>query len=165
MRAIIESSEIEHPTPARCFRHRANDPLKFSNVHGESRRKRRPLHPALRALLILLGTAALIVGVIGIFVPGLPTTPFLLIASGCYLRSSERLYQWLTTRSWYVESVGAFVERRVLPMRTKVITLALVWGTLGYLALFVVESLVWKAVILTLAVAKTIVVSFIKTAR
>jgi uncharacterized membrane protein YbaN (DUF454 family) len=129
------------------------------------RREPHRWHPARRALLILLGTMALSVGMIGLFVPGLPTTPFLLIASGCYVRSSERLYRWLTSRTWYAESVGVFIEKRALPMKTKVITLALVWGTLGYLALFTVENLALKSLILALALTKTLFISLVKTAR
>jgi hypothetical protein len=134
-------------------------------MQGDVGREGRPLHPVWRAFLILAGTTALILGLIGIFVPGLPTTPFLLIASGCYVRSSERLYRWLTSRTWYAESVGAFVEKKALPLRTKMITLALVWTSLGYLALFVVESFAAKALILTLAVIKTLLLSLIRTAR
>ncbi len=123
------------------------------------------MHPVWRAFLILVGTVALILGLIGIFVPGLPTTPFLLIASGCYVRSSERLYRWLTSRTWYAESVGAFMEKKALPLRTKVIALALVWASLGYLALFVVQSFATKALILTLALVKTLLLSLIRTTR
>jgi len=118
-----------------------------------------------RALLILLGTVALALGIIGIFVPGLPTTPFLLIASGCYARSSERLSQWLASRSWYRESVGPLIERRALPMKTKIAALALGWTMLGYLALFVAEDLAVRIVILMAAVIKTSVILALKTIR
>ncbi len=129
------------------------------------RREPHRWHPAWRALLILVGTTALAVGIIGLFVPGLPTTPFLLIASGCYVRSSERLYRWLTSRTWYAESVGTFVEKRALPLKAKVITLLLVWSTLGYLAFFAVENIALKGLILALALIKTIFISSIKTVR
>jgi len=134
-------------------------------MSGEFRREPHRRHLTWRALLILLGTTALAVGIIGIFVPGLPTTPFLLIASGCYVRSSERLYRWLTSRTWYAESVGTFVEKRALPLKTKVITLLLVWSTLGYLALFVIENIALKGLILALVLTKTILISSIKTVR
>lgn len=133
----------------------------MSNKTG---RDRRSLHPAWRLLLILLGTGALLTGLIGIFVPGLPTTPFLLIAAGCYARSSERLYRWLTSRSWYQESVGVFLQKRALPLKVKIWALVLAWGLLGYLALFVVESFTLKLLILALALAKTFAMILIKTA-
>jgi len=134
-------------------------------MQGRSDHKQRLRHPVWRAFLIVLGTMALVLGVIGIFVPGLPTTPFLLLASACYVRSSDRLYRWLASRSWYRESVGPLIERRALPLKTKIVALALGWSMLGYLALFVAEDLVMKALILGVALIKTSVLLLIKTAR
>ncbi|MCS6818294.1 MAG: YbaN family protein [Blastocatellia bacterium] len=134
-------------------------------MQGQRDRGWRPLHPIWRALLISLGTAALVIGFIGIFVPGLPTTPFLLIASGCYVRSSERLYRWLTSRPWYRESVSPLIEQRALPLKTKIVALVLGWSMLGYLALFVVEDLALKVLILVVALIKTSVIVSLKTVR
>ena len=49
----------------------------------------------LNKLLIVVGTLSLVLGIVGVFVPLLPTTPFLLLAAACYARGSERLYRWL----------------------------------------------------------------------
>lgn len=141
------------------------DLIKFLRMQGRWDPERRPLRPVWRAFLIGLGTVALILGLIGIFVPGLPTTPFLLIAGGCYARSSERLYRWLASRSWYRESVGTFIEQRALPAKTKVIALIMGWSLLGYLAFFVAEDLALKVLVLVVALIKTSVIVLIKTAR
>ena len=55
------------------------------------------LHPSLlvRVVLWICGSIALLLGIIGIVVPGLPTTPFILVAAACYARASERFYRWL----------------------------------------------------------------------
>ena len=49
----------------------------------------------IKFLLIFLGTISLILGITGIFVPGMPTTPFLLLTAGCYVKSSDKLYNYL----------------------------------------------------------------------
>ncbi len=139
--------------------------IKSLRMQGQRDPELRPLHPVWRAFLIMLGTVALILGLIGIFVPGLPTTPFLLIASGCYARSSERLYRWLASRSWYRESVGPLIQKRALPLKTKIIALVVGWSMLGYLALFVVEDFALKVLILAVALIKTSVLILLKTAR
>ncbi len=139
--------------------------IKFLRMQGRRDQALRPLRPVWRASLIMLGTAALILGLIGIFIPGLPTTPFLLIASGCYVRSSERLYRWLASRSWYRESVGTLIEKQALPAKTKVIALITGWSMLGYLAFFVAEDLALKILVLVVALIKTSVIVLIKTAR
>ncbi len=58
-------------------------------------RRAAPLPMSLRVVLVTVGTASLVVGVLGIVVPILPTTPFLLLAAACYARASDRLYAWL----------------------------------------------------------------------
>jgi uncharacterized membrane protein YbaN (DUF454 family) len=78
-----------------------------------------PLHPVWRAVLIIVGTVALALGAIGIFVPVLPTTPFLLVAAACYARSSTRLYEWLLSRPSIGPIVGEWRRSRSLPPGVK----------------------------------------------
>ena len=54
----------------------------------------------MKALLVTVGTLSVGLGVLGIFLPLLPTTVFLLLAAACYARSSERFYQWLVNHRW-----------------------------------------------------------------
>jgi uncharacterized membrane protein YbaN (DUF454 family) len=77
-----------------------------------------------RWAFIGLGTASLIVGTIGIFVPGLPTTIFLICAAGAYARGSERLHRWLLTNRWLGHHVRDWYNHRSLPKRTKLIIVA-----------------------------------------
>ena len=55
----------------------------------------------IRILLIIAGTFFVGIGIVGIFVPVLPTTPFLLLAAACYERSSQRFYSWLLNNKWF----------------------------------------------------------------
>lgn len=58
-----------------------------------------------RILLIVCGTLSLALGILGIFLPVLPTTPFLLLAAACYARSSKRFYHWLMNTPWCGEYI------------------------------------------------------------
>lgn len=82
-------------------------------------------------LLISLGTLALALGVIGIFLPIMPTTPFLLLAAFCYLRSSHDLYQWLISRKVIGAYIYHYITYRAIPKKTKTFSLIFLWGTLS----------------------------------
>ena len=73
----------------------------------------------MKYLLIILGSICLMLGIIGIFLPLLPTTPFLLLAAALYFRSSERLYQWLIQQKHLVSYIRNFREFRAIPLRAK----------------------------------------------
>lgn len=74
----------------------------------------------IRALLVVVGTVALALGVLGIFVPVLPTTPFLLVAAACYARSSERLYAWLLGQPSLGRILSEWRRSRSLPPGVKI---------------------------------------------
>ena len=89
------------------------------------------LNPVVRAVLVVVGTAALILGVIGIFLPVLPTTPFLLVAAACYARASKRLYEWLLGQPSLGPIVAEWRRSRSLPAGVKMRALAIVAITFG----------------------------------
>lgn len=124
----------------------------------------KPLHPVARWLLVCSGTVLAGLGIIGVFVPGLPTTPFVLIAALCYLRSSERMLQWLISHRRLGPHLNTFLETRAIPLRLKLTGLLLGWTFLGGAALFVAESLFAKLLLLSLGLAKTVAILLIKTA-
>lgn len=88
----------------------------------------------LRPVLVAIGTVALVLGVIGIFVPLLPTTPFLLLASACYLRGSKRMHEWLLSHGTLGAYIRAYEEGRGIPLRAKVLALAMMWPSIAYAA-------------------------------
>lgn len=105
-----------------------------------------------RRLLIVAGTLSLSLGVLGIFLPLLPTTPFLLLAATCYFHGSERLYHWLMNHPRLGGYIRAFREERAIPLHVKIISISLVWITLLYCVFFVTE-LLWLRIFLLLLAA------------
>lgn len=83
-----------------------------------------------RPLLALVGVVAVGLGIAGIFLPLVPTTPFLLLAAACFLRSSERLHRWLLGHPILGGHVRAYQDGRGVPARAKALTLALLWTTI-----------------------------------
>jgi uncharacterized membrane protein YbaN (DUF454 family) len=123
----------------------------------------KPLRPIVRGVLFGLGTVALALGIVGIVLPILPTTPFFLVAAGCYLRTSERMYHWLTNHPRLGKPLRLYLERRAIPLRVKVISLAIAWTLIGASAIFVVDNLWLRILLLGIAVAKTIFMARVKT--
>ncbi len=121
------------------------------------------MREVVRILLIAGGTFFVALGIVGVFLPVLPTTPFLLLAAICYARSSERFYYWLLTNRWCGEYIRNYREGRGIPLKQKVLTIVLLWLTIGYATLFVV-SLWWiKLVLLGIAAGVTVHLVRIKT--
>ena len=81
-----------------------------------------------RIALVVIGTVALALGVIGIVVPVLPTTPFLLLAAACYARSSERLHRWLMNNRFLGEPVRNYRDSRAVKLHVKVYAITLLWA-------------------------------------
>lgn len=123
----------------------------------------KPLSSLKNALLIVVGSIAVGLGVAGIFLPLLPTTPFLLLAAACYANSSERFYHWLLHHQWFGSYIRNYREGRGIPLVSKVVALALLWLTIGASAIFVVPVLIGKIVLVAIAIGVTIHLLSVKT--
>ena len=95
----------------------------------------------LRPLLLVLGTLFVVLGVVGMFLPILPTTPFLLLAAACYARSSDRFLHWLLYNRFFGAYIRNYREGRGMPRSTKILTLVALWLTLGMSAAFATSAL------------------------
>ena len=81
-----------------------------------------------RILLISAGMISVAVGVIALFIPLLPTTPFLLLAAACFIRSSDRFYNWLINHKWFGPYIRNYREKGGMTRRHKIATLVTFWG-------------------------------------
>ena len=106
----------------------------------------------MRIIQTILGLLALGLGIMGIFLPVLPTTPFLLLSAALFLRSNRRLYDWLLNHPKLGPYIRNFREHKAIPLHTKVVSVSLVWITLLYCA-FGMGLPMWLSVLLLLLAA------------
>lgn len=83
-----------------------------------------------KILLIGCGTLFLIIGTIGIFLPLLPTTPFLLLSATCYIKSSKRLYNWLIHHEIFGIYIYNYITHKAIGFHAKLFSITLLWITL-----------------------------------
>ena len=110
-----------------------------------------------------VGIIAVGLGLIGILVPLLPTTPFLLLAAACFIRSSERLYNWLIHHKWFGSYIRYYREYRAITLRAKIVALVMLWSVIGYTAFGVVTDWWFRAVLGAIAVGVTLHLLHLKT--
>ena len=116
----------------------------------------------LRWLLIGIGSIFVGLGVIGIFLPLLPTTPFLLAAAWCYARSSERYYKWLISNKWFGKYIKNYREGNGIPLRAKIAAISILWLTISLSIIFIVSNLYIRIIMISIAVTVTIYIISIK---
>ncbi|RRW40303.1 DUF454 domain-containing protein [Pseudomonas luteola] len=87
--------------------------------------------PWVRYSLLTLGWVSVALGVIGIFLPLLPTTPFLLLAAGCFMRSSERFYGWLVNHPRLGPWIKDYLEGEGIPLKGKIYAIFTMWISIG----------------------------------
>lgn len=117
----------------------------------------------LKAILIGAGTFFLGLGIVGIFLPLLPTTPFLLLAAACYARSSKKFYNWLINHKWFGSYIKNYREGKGIPMKVKISAIFLLWVTILFSVFFVVSILWVRIVLIVIASGVTIHILTIKT--
>lgn len=114
---------------------------------------------------VWIGAGILFVGLgtLGIFLPLLPTTPFLLLAAACYARGSKRFYNSLVSNRWFGSYIKNYRERKALPLKIKILSIVLLWATIGYSAIFVAGTPLVRALLIGIAIGVTIHITLIRT--
>ena len=119
----------------------------------------------MKFFLSALGLLSLVLGVMGIFLPVLPTTPFLLLSAALFFRSSPRLYDWLLSHPRLGEYIKNFREHKAIPLRVKIVSVSLVWITLLYCAVCVAQEWWFRLFFLILAIGITLHILHYKTLK
>lgn len=119
----------------------------------------------LKYLLITVGTLSVALGFLGIFLPILPTTPFLLLAAACYCRSSQRFYCWLINNRWLGKYIKNYRDKKGIPHRAKIYIIALLWITILASVIFVVDLLAIRILLILIATGVTVHILRIKTIK
>lgn len=110
----------------------------------------------LKLFLLASGLIFTGLGIAGIFIPLLPTTPFLLLAAACFARSSERFHSWLTEHEKLGPFIKGYLDGSGIPLRAKVVALTLIWLTLPPSTLMLVSNPWLKMLLLILAITLSI---------
>lgn len=116
----------------------------------------------MKILFSAVGVTAVLLALLGIFLPLLPTTPFLLIASACFVRGSERLHRWLLENRLFGEYLRNIEEKRGIPRKSKAVALCLMWVSLG-ISIWTVQPLPLKAMLVVIGMGVTLWVLRMKT--
>ena len=119
----------------------------------------------MKVLYILFGTLSLALGIIGIFLPLLPTTPFLLLTAALYVRSSPRLYNRLLHHKYLGSYIRNFRENKAIPLRAKIISVSLIWITILNCIFSIVPYWWLKAVLLLIAAGTSYHILSFKTLK
>jgi uncharacterized protein len=117
----------------------------------------------LRFIFILGGTIFLGLGIIGVFLPVLPTTPFLLLTAACYARGSKRFYDWLMNNKLFGNYIKNYCVGRGIPLKVKIFTISLLWITILFSAFFVIDNYLVELILIIIAIAVTIHILKFKT--
>jgi uncharacterized membrane protein YbaN (DUF454 family) len=120
----------------------------------------------MKYFLILFGIISLSLGILGIFLPVLPTTPFLLLSAALFARSSQRLYNWLLNHKVLGKYIRGFLEERAIPLHIKIISISVMWLTILCTICFAANGKLWLQLLLpAIAIGTTIHILSYKTKR
>ena len=120
------------------------------------------LRKPIKVLLIATGTFFIGLGIVGIFAPVLPTTPFLLISATLYAKSSKSFYNWLVNNKILGRYIKNYREGKGIPLKLKIITIALLWITIGCSATFAIDIFWVRVILVIIAIGVTIHIIRIK---
>ena len=116
-----------------------------------------------KGLFVALGSISLSLGCVGIVLPILPTTPFLLLSAACYYKGSERMHRWILNNRWFGSYIRNYKEGKGLSLKAKVFTLALLWIAISYSILSIVSVPIIQVILFAVAVGVSLHIATLPT--
>ena len=114
-----------------------------------------------KVLYISIGILSVCLGIIGIFVPGLPTTPFLLLSSWLFYKSSKRMHDFLHRSKWLGDYIRRYESKQGVSWTSKLISIGCMWTMISISAFVVLENWHFRILLLVLGLIGTVSVIFI----
>lgn len=115
--------------------------------------------------MMIIGFIALGLGVIGIFLPLIPTTPLVLLASFLFLKSSKKLHTWLLNNKYLGPYIKNYLDKKGIPLKTKIFVLITLWLSILFSVFIVLDKLYLRLLLLTVASIVTFVIMKQRTLR
>lgn len=112
---------------------------------GNSNNRKRSIF--IKYLQISLGILCVVLGLIGIFIPILPTTPFLLLSAYLFIRSSQSLYRWVLTNRLTGNYIRNYIHYKAINPWIKALTLVILWGTISF-SVYLMQGTLWIQILL-----------------
>ncbi|MBN1938025.1 MAG: YbaN family protein [Candidatus Aminicenantes bacterium] len=117
-----------------------------------------------KGFFIAAGSLFLGLGAVGLFLPVLPTTPFLLLAAACFFRGSDRMYTWLLHHPWFGLTIRNYRQHRAVSKRAKIVSIAALWLFIGFSALVAASALWHKLLLIGVAAGVSLFLLTLKAA-
>jgi uncharacterized membrane protein YbaN (DUF454 family) len=114
-----------------------------------------------KAVFIFLGMLSLALGTLGVVLPGLPTTPFVLLAAYLFARVSPRLHHWLLSRAWLGKYIRDYQQKGGISRRTRIYSMIIMWTTILISAWFYMPSPAGQMIFTVFGVTGTAFMGFI----
>lgn len=115
----------------------------------------------IKIVFIFLGSISLCLGVIGIFIPGLPTTPFLLLTAALYIRSSDFLYNKLISNRILGKYIRNYSEKKGISLRVKIYSISIMWLMITLSTRFLIDLYWVDILVIFIGFIGTIVMGFV----
>lgn len=117
---------------------------------------------AIRHFWIITGTISLIAGIIGLFLPVIPTTPFILLSAFCYARGSKRLHNWLLNNKLFGIYIENYEKGKGIPIKIKVYWIIILWLSISITTTIIVKNSYIKLTLIIIAILATLYIISIK---